>query len=338
VSTHERELTAPVDLAEPAGRRVNREALGWSRHPLHRDNLAPCDGRNKRWDYWAILAGERLLSATIADLDQFVLGDVWWADLASGRTGGRGVLAPSGETSSFASYPVRLDHDDLTLHLGEEAERTTLEARWTEEDGSPGVLEGEIARPEGLESLNVVIPWDEELFNYTSKQWCRPVTGSLVCAAGSWTLGETERAWGVLDVGRGRWPARIEWNWGGGSGWSDGHLIGLQFGARWTEGSGFTENGLLVDGRLSKIGRELEWTYDWASPLAPWRVRDAGGQLDVALRPRYDKHTAVDASEDLGTEVHQVFGTWWGWMVDDEGHRIEVCGIEGFAEEARQRW
>ena len=64
----------------------------------------------------------------------------------------------------------------------------------------------------------------------------------------------------MLDVGRGRWPPEITWNWGGGAGRAGDHVVGLQIGAKWTEGSGFTENGLIVDGRLTKLGRELGGT------------------------------------------------------------------------------
>ena len=56
--THENELTSEIDLCTPDGRRLNRAALGWSRRPLHRANLDGCFGINKRWDYWAILAGD----------------------------------------------------------------------------------------------------------------------------------------------------------------------------------------------------------------------------------------------------------------------------------------
>ena len=96
-------------------------------------------------------------------------------------------------------------------------------------------------------------------------------------------------AWGVLDVCRGRWPYRSIWNWGGGAGRSaEGAVVGLQLGAKWTEGTGFTENGILVDGRLNKIGEELEWIYEWEQPLQPWRVRHRDGSLDLCLRPRHD--------------------------------------------------
>ena len=153
-----------------------------------------------------------------------------------------------------------------------------------------------------------------------------------------WAVGGADGdAWGVLDVGRGRWPHEITWNWGGGAGRSDGHVIGLQVGAKWTEGTGFTENGLIVDGRLTKLGRELDWTYDWDDPLQPWRITDPGGQLDAVLTPRFDKHTDV-GDADLGSQVHQVFGTWSGHLVTDDGVRIDFDGLLGFAEEARQRW
>jgi len=56
------------------------------------------------------------------------------------------------------------------------------------------------------------------------------------------------------------------------------------------------------------------------------------------LTPRFDKHSKVDASEELGSETHQVFGTWSGQLVTDDGVVIEFDGLQGFAEEARQRW
>ena len=39
MATKEREINEPVDLAAPDGRRLNPDAVGWSRRPLHRANL-----------------------------------------------------------------------------------------------------------------------------------------------------------------------------------------------------------------------------------------------------------------------------------------------------------
>lgn len=63
----------------------------------------------------------------------------------------------------------------------------------------------------------------------------------------------------------------MQWNWGAGSGTVDGRTVGLQLGGRWTVGTGSTENAVLLDGRLSRIGSELGWTYsarDWMAPTA----------------------------------------------------------------------
>jgi hypothetical protein len=340
--TPEPELTEPVDLCTPDGSTLNPLARGWSRRPLHRANLDGAWGRNKRWDYWAVLAGDLVVSCVYSDIDHFGLADVYWADLVSGESGGVGILVEAGVLllpERPATEPLRVDRDGLDLSLVDDPDGTTrLRAAWTEPDGRPGRFDLAVGLPPGHESLNVVIPWSDDVFNFTSKHWARPTTGELVVGDRRWPVGgPTGDAWGVLDVGRGRWPHEISWNWGGGAGRSGDHVIGLQVGGKWTEGTGFTENGLLVDGRLTKLGQELAWDYDWDDPLQPWRVEDPGGQLQAVLRPRFDKHSAV-GDDQFGSETHQVFGTWSGRLTTDDGRSIEFDGLQGFAEEARQRW
>ena len=40
----------------------------------------------------------------------------------------------------------------------------------------------------------------------------------------------------------------------------------------------------------------------------------------------------------FGSETHQVFGTYAGTVRTDDGRSIAFDGLQGFAEEARQRW
>jgi hypothetical protein len=342
VTTHELELTEPVDLCTPDGASLNRAARGWSRRPLHRANLHGRFGVNKRWDYWAILAGDLVVSAVYADIDHFGLADVYWVDLTTAETGGHAIVVSGSEGIDLperpGTAPLRVDHDGLELEIGDDERGTRLTATWTESDGRPGHLDVMVELPAGHESLNVVVPWSDELFNFTSKHQARPAEGEMVVGDRRRTIGGSEGAesWGVLDVGRGRWPAEITWNWGGGAGRCCAHVVGLQIGAKWTEGTGFTENGLIVDGRLSKLGSELQWHYDWDDPMKPWHVEDPGGQLDVVLTPRFDKHSKLGG--DQGSETHQVFGTWSGRLLTDDGLALEFDGLQGFAEEARQRW
>jgi hypothetical protein len=339
--THEPELTEPVDLCTPDGARLNPAARGWSRTPLHRANLHGQFGTNKRWDYWAVLAGDLVISAVYSNVDYVGLADVWWADLVTGERGGWGTIVRGAEGFDLpelpGTAPLTINHGGLDLAITDDDAGTHLQATWTERDGRPGRLDVTVALPPGHESLNVVIPWSDEVFNFTSKHQARPAAGEFEVGDRQWVL--ENDAWGVLDVGRGRWPSEITWNWGGGAGRSvDGeHVIGLQIGGKWTDGTGFTENGLIVDGLLTKLGHELTWEYDWEEPMKPWRVTDPGGQLDMVLTPRFDKHTKA-AGKKRGSETHQVFGTWSGRLTTDDGLVLAFEHIQGFAEEARQSW
>lgn len=343
MTTHERELVDPVNLAIDAGRRLNPEARGWSRHLLQTANQRGYPGRKKKWDYWSIQAGDLILSGVVANLDFLGTSDVWWLDMSSMTQGGRGVTVPGGRGFDLperaGAMPIRIDSKKYRFSMhDDESGSTHLDAEWTEKSGEPGCLSAVIEMPENFETLNVVIPWSDTLYQFTSKHQGRPARGTLSVGDARWSFGGDNDAWGVIDIGRGRWPHRTVWNWGGGAGRArTGEVIGLQVGAKWTEGTGFTENGVFVNGRLSKIGRELEWAYDWNSPMKPWHVRDTEGQIDALLTPRYDKYGLIDAKV-MRRETHQLFGTWEGFVVDDSGERLEFSGLQGFAEESRARW
>lgn len=345
MATDERELTDPVDLCGSDGR-LNPAAVGWSRRTVHRANLRGGLGRwgrTKRWDYWAVLAGDLVISAVYADVDYLGTADVYWVDLETGRHGGASIATPAGAGLSLperpGTAPLRVAKGPLHLEIGADGPHgTRLAAHWAEADGRFASFDLTVSHPAGHESLNVVIPWSDRTFQFTSKHQARPVRGQLVLGDEVHEIGADDDAWGVLDVGRGRWPYRTRWNWAGGAGRaSGGAVVGLQFGGTWTEGTGATENGVLIDGRLTKIGQELRWEYRWDQPTRPWRVVSPDGALDATLTPRYDKHSKIEALV-LGTETHQVFGRWSGSFTDDAGTTVAFDDIQGFAEESRSRW
>jgi hypothetical protein len=342
MTTHEREIATPVDLCTASGA-LAPDARGWSRVPLHTCNLSGHPGRNKRWDYWGILAGDLAISSTFSNVDYLGIVDVWWCDLATGRTGGRAANVPLGRGIRLpdlpGSEPLHYESRRLVVDMIDDDGGTQLRAYWTERDGTPGRLDAYVELPPGHESLNVVIPWSDTTFQYTSKHQARPARGELVVGDEVRAFGgDGAPAWGVLDVGRGRWPYRTNWNWGGGAGvGSDGHVVGLQLGGKWTVGTGATENGIIVDGRLSKVGDELEWLYSWERPDAPWTVRAPDGSIDIELTPTYVKPTDLNVGV-MAMLVRQSFGTWRGTVRTDDGMTVAFDGIPGFAEECRAKW
>lgn len=149
-------------------------------------------------------------------------------------------------------------------------------------------------------------------------------------------LGRAEgESWATLDHGRGRWPYAVHWNWGAGSGRTDGKVIGIQVGGKWTDGSGSVENALVVDGHLSKISEELVWTYDPGDWMAPWRI--TGDTVDLTFTPFHLKKSVTDL-KIFSSRTHQCFGHWSGTVADDTGARVRVEDIVGWAEDVRNRW
>jgi len=338
----EREITDHVALCDDRGR-LNPAATGWSRRPMLTANLRRAFGRKKRWDYWCVIAPDVVISMVYADIDYAGLASVWLLDRSDLSAVESSMLAPLGRgfalPDEICTGKSRVAGNALDLAIEECADSTHLLATATSSTGEPISVDISVAKPAGHDSLNVVIPWTRSRFQFTSKQNSRPATGSVKVGERAWEFGDDSPAYGVQDLGRGIWPYSIRWNWAAASGSADdGRIIGLQFGGKWTEGTGATENALCIDGHLTKIFEELEWTYDWANPMEPWRVRTReSDQVDVVLTPYFDRHDLTDMKL-LRTEVHQCFGTWTGTIRGDDGVSATLLGIDGFAEEARNRW
>jgi hypothetical protein len=146
-----------------------------------------------------------------------------------------------------------------------------------------------------------------------------------------------ERCHGVQDFGRGVWPYRSFWNWAVGTGVQDGELVGVNMGARWTTGTGSNENAILLAGRLYKVMEDLEWRYEPANWMEPWRVRAPHSEMiDLTLTPTLSKRVGVNLGV-LATGGTIAFGTWNG-VIRAAGREVRIDHLAGWAEEFAHRW
>ena len=71
--------------------------------------------------------------------------------------------------------------------------------------------------------------------------------------------------------------------------------------------------------------------------MQPWKFTDTQGRLDLVFAPFKDRA----ARTNLGlifSEVHQLFGRYNGTAVTDDGEKIQIKDLIGFAEEHHARW
>lgn len=334
----ERELTGPVALTDADGR-LNTDAIGWARSPLvDTSGIGRGRGRNKRWEYWNVTTPSHILALTVSHIDYAAVHEVWVFERESHRSWhrsatvlpARGVELPArleAGSSRAAAKNLAIAIDELSSDDGT-PRGTRLRAK------IPGAsFDVAALLPEGHERLAVVVPWDDERFQYTVKDVARPAHGSLVLDGERIEVPAGE-SWAVLDHGRGRWPYDVSWNWGAGSGRSGGRVVGLQVGGQWTDGTGSTENAIVVDGRLHKIRAELTWDYDPDAPMRSWRVH--GGGLDARLEPFHVKETRTNLLV-LSARTDQAFGHWSGTFTGD-GVEVDFDGLVGWAEDVHNRW
>lgn len=335
----EREITTSVPLTTPNGE-LNPEAVGWTRSQLHdTSGIGKTHrGRNKRWEYWNVMTPDHILGVTVSDIDYMALHSVWVFDRATGQaidftalSPGRGSVTLPG---TLGEGPARARTAKLQVDIEEDAAQSLTRLRGS----APRVsFDATAVRPAGHEAMGVVVPWRRRgrvtQFQYTVKDVARPAHGTLTIDGVTHEFAQD--AWAVLDHGRGRWPYKVKWNWAAGSGMVDGRRIGVQLGSKWTDGSGSTENALVVDGRVTKISEELHWDYDTNDWMRPWRI--TGHNADLTFTPFYNKHSATQALV-IAARTDQLFGVWTGWMRDEHGEQIRVDGVEGWAEEVINRW
>jgi hypothetical protein len=233
----------------------------------------------------------------------------------------RGARLPptSGAGTAYASGK------DFEITIDQQPGRTTIRAH------APGVAL-DLRVGDGGESLGVVAPWSRRRFQYTVKDLGRPVEGTITLGGVPYAV-SAQDSFAVLDHGRGKWPYSMTWNWAAGS--RPGGDLGIQLGGRWTDGTGQTENGLFVDGRLHKIHEEVTWTYDRQDWTAPWLIE--GERLRVEFAPFHERVASTNLLV-LAGETHQCFGRFCGWALDDDGSQVDLSGLVGWAEEARNRW
>ena len=250
MSTSERELTEPVDLcagrvvAEPGGTGLVAPAAapGEPRRLLRGEQAVGLLGGPRRRPGGVA----RCTPTSTTSAWPTCTGPIW----SRARPAGTGILVPA-DAVDAAGAPGHRALVGRPRRPRPARSSTTTAARgcaatWTEADGRPGRLDVLVELPAGPRVAQRRHPVERRRCS-TSPRSTRPDRRSGELVGGRPPVGgrrhRTGDAWGVLDVGRGRWPTEIAWNWGGGAGRSGEHVVGLQFGAKWTEGTGFTENG-----------------------------------------------------------------------------------------------
>lgn len=319
---------------------LNPNAVGWARQPIQISNLRGHALRKKRWNYWALITPECLFSVTLSNIDYMGLAFVYFLDFETKRFYEKTAMSLFGKGCDLPETvegPIEFNSPEMKLAMDDRGQAISIFTECPDFGGQKLEAHLSIERPAGLESLNIMIPWSHNRYHYTSKQNCLATGGTVTVGDRTYTA-DAARDFSCLDFGRGIWKYATFWNWSSFSTRIGSELVGVNLGAGWTDGSNTTENSLLIDGKVEKIGEDVIFTYDTQNFMTPWKIKSAfGNQVDLTFTPFYERIAKTEAVV-IRSEVHQMIGTFKGTLTSQNGKTYKIDGVTGWAEDHHARW
>jgi len=335
-------ITTPGPLHKPDG---SLAEPGWATDLLlqyDRSRVKAPAMRIKEWDYYCILADTYGVSFTVADNGYmgFVAATVFDFPTGTEETATAMTALPLGAFNmppSSKTGDVAFQKDNFALTIRREPGRRVLDMDIAAFEN--GRLQGtlELTQPNEMDSMVIATPFAENprAFYYNQKVNCMPASGELTFGTRKLTF-DPAACFGVLDWGRGVWTYANTWYWGSASGLVEGVPFGFNIGYGFGDTSAASENMLFYKGKAHKLA-EVTFLIPEPDFLKPWTFTSSDGRFEMDFKPVLDRFSDTNLLV-IRSWQHQVFGHFSGTAVLDDGTRLEVKNLLGFAEKVSNRW
>ncbi|MFJ7969992.1 DUF2804 domain-containing protein [Psychrobacillus sp. NPDC096389] len=335
----EKEITKSTLLCDDKGN-LNPKAIGYAKKPIIESNLKGHYMRKKKWNYWCIFGDDILFSATISHLDYAAVCSVYFLNYETQRFVEKTVTIPFGNKIKMPSNvleSLQLHSKEMSIQLLYIQNETHMTITIPDFDGDFLHADLHISHPLEDESLNVVIPWNRTQFQFTAKHHIMPVTGFVKMGDARYIF-QAEDNFAVLDYSRGVLPRSVKRNWGFASQRIGPRRIGLNLGGKWTDGTGMTENAIILDGKLTKIHEDLMFTYDTNNFMLPWKVKTKfSNEVDLTFTPFFHRTAKTDIKL-ASSEIQQMIGYYNGKIQLENGPTLHIREMLGCIEEQKAKW
>ncbi len=313
---------------------------GYALKPLFaysRKDIAASVWRIKEWDYYAALNQDYGVSFTIADLGYSYLISAVYFDFKKSlcykknKIGwfsfGNLKMPETSESGNVSFHGSGFDFDFLRF-----ADHRKLVCKI--KDFLPGKdLESELTiEAKSEDSIVMATPWKDspKAFYYNQKINCMPTSGYVRIGEETNHLSPNE-TFTVLDWGRGVWTYKNTWYWGSASGLVNGKRFGFNIGYGFGDTSKASENILFYDGVGHKLD-QVTFHLDTTDYKKPWVFTSNDQRFELTMTPIIDRQDTTNfvIIKNLG---HQVFGHFNGFVVLNDGTKLEINNLLGFAEQ-----
>lgn len=338
------EILEPSDLLDNKGELIQK---GWARKLLLKYDRSKIKAgwlRIKEWDYYAILNPDYGVTFTVSDLGYAGLIAVVWLDFKEKVfipdeimvwfTKGHLNLPSSSETGD-----IKFSEKGITLSFKKEEDSRILNFNFPNFDNGRGIEANLVLYQDpNMDTMVIATPWKEKptRFYYNQKINCMPTQGFVQLGNQKYDFTDYN-SFGVLDWGRGVWTYKNTWYWGSASGkLEDGTSIGWNIGYGFSDRSYASENVIFYDDVAHKLD-QITFHFDPENYLKPWKFTSNDGRFEMDFEPLIDRNSKINFLV-LKSIQHQVFGYYTGFLILDDGTKIQIRRLLGFAEEVFNKW
>ncbi len=337
------EVTKPVELLDDKGHIIEE---GWARRLYWKYDHAKIKApwfRKKEWDYYYVLSQERGygITFTMSDLGYAGLFALAWLDFRDGSytqvdtmsmlPRGKTGFSPTSETGDVGFSDKKLS---LSYRVRGNERIITVECPGLVNGRGERGLSGEITltRDPGMDTMCIATSWKENrrAFYFNQKINCMPAKGAITIGKTKYIF-DPKDSFGGLDWGRGNWTYKNRWYWGSASGLLDGRPFGWNIGYGFSDRTPASENMVFYNNRAHKLD-EVTFHIDTSNYMVPWRFTSNDGRFEMDFEPVVDRASAANFGI-IKTDQHQVFGYSTGHVVLDDGKKLKVNRLLGFAED-----
>jgi len=300
--------------------------------------------RIKEWDYYLITNDNYAIAFTIADNSYLGFVSVSLLDFQKRKYDMFSNIIPftMGKLnlpSSSGKSKVSFENKKISLSFENTGRRRIIKCNIPKfKDNKPLNCEF-ILTKEPKESMVIATPFKEnkKAFYYNQKINCMNANGSI-------NLGykkiDFKNSFGTLDWGRGVWTYDNKWFWGTASGLVNGKPFGINIGYGFGDLSNATENMIFYDGlahKLDKVEFVIPKKGKKYNFMKEWKFISNDNRLDLTFTPILDRCDKISLVL-LVSDQHQVFGKLNGYVVLDDGTKLEIKNLIGSAEVVHNRW
>lgn len=174
---------------------------------------------------------------------------------------------------------------------------------------------------------------------YTHKNYGLRTEGTLRCGE---LREDTSEGLSGIDWNCGYRATETYWNWAAATGRSvSGDVVGFNLTAHrhWEspeEEEDAADCALWLGGERIKLPR-IEFDYNHDNLMAPWRIHDAAGLVDLVFQPDGERHDDINFGLVV-SQFHQPYGRFSGTLAGPSGARFELDGVYGVTEQHFARW